>query len=262
MEKVQHLPCNFPTTNKSIRLIETPDTKQDTGVNSLRIQVDNEEAIRGIRDKFLSRSSHDVKAVDNRADAINMIEDEVFDLVLCDLAMPNVFGYVAVKGLNGLKNHLIKYADYHFAAEEKEMLKHDYPDYMKHRYKYQKMMDKTKALNRKLQSRKKASTHDVSTFYESTGPTSISQERTRKAIATGRIDTTKKRFSTSSLSNFIFKPRRIVSIFPHTAFLSDCGPAIHTTKKYGLDVSVYHTTSKVDSIISNQNPLLIQQLLL
>ncbi len=56
--------------------------------------------------QFLSRNSHDIKTVDNGADAINMVEGEVFDLVLCDLAMPNVFGYVVVKGLNGLKNYL------------------------------------------------------------------------------------------------------------------------------------------------------------
>ncbi len=106
MEKGATLTLQFPTTNKSIRLIQTPDTKQDTGVSSLRIQVDNEEAIRGILDQFLSRSSRDIKTVNNGADAINMVEGEDFDLVLCDLAMPNVFGYVAVKGLNGLKNHL------------------------------------------------------------------------------------------------------------------------------------------------------------
>ncbi len=56
--------------------------------------------------QFLSGSNHDIKTVDNGADAINMVKGEDFDLVLCDLAMPNVFGYVAVKGLNGLKNHL------------------------------------------------------------------------------------------------------------------------------------------------------------
>ncbi len=32
-----------------------------------------------------------------------MIEVNDFDLVLCDLAMPNVFGYDVVKAINGLK---------------------------------------------------------------------------------------------------------------------------------------------------------------
>ncbi len=65
--------------------------------------VDDKEDILDILNKFLSRSGHNVKTSENGADAIKMIEREVFDLVLCDLAMPNVFGYDVVKVLNGLK---------------------------------------------------------------------------------------------------------------------------------------------------------------
>ncbi len=94
----------FPATNKRKSLMKVPDTKQETNVKSLRILVvDDEEAIRDILNQFLSRSGHNVKTVDNGADAINMVEGEGFDLVLCDLAMPNVFGYDVVKTLNSLK---------------------------------------------------------------------------------------------------------------------------------------------------------------
>ena len=94
----------FPTTNKKASLIDVPDTEQETDVKSLRILVvDDEEDIRNILNQFLSRSGHSVKTVDNGADAIKMTEGEVFDLVLCDLAMPNVFGYDVVKVINGLK---------------------------------------------------------------------------------------------------------------------------------------------------------------
>ncbi len=65
--------------------------------------VDDEEAILNILDQFLSRDGHTVKTVNNGADAINMIKGEKFDIVLCDLAMPNVFGADVVKELNGLK---------------------------------------------------------------------------------------------------------------------------------------------------------------
>ncbi len=95
----------FPTTDKKRSLIEAPDTEQKTSVKCLRILVvDDEEAILGILNQFLDRAGHTVKVVSNGADAIKMIHGEIFDLVLCDLVMPNVFGYDVVKALNGLKN--------------------------------------------------------------------------------------------------------------------------------------------------------------
>jgi nitrogen fixation negative regulator NifL len=94
----------FPTTNKEKTLIEAPDTEQKTNVKSLRILVvDDEDRIRDILNQFLSMDGHNVKTVDNGADAINMVEGEEFDIVLCDLAMPNVFGYDVVRVINGLK---------------------------------------------------------------------------------------------------------------------------------------------------------------
>ena len=36
-------------------------------------------------------------------DALKLINSEHFDLVLCDLAMPNVFGYDVIKAINGLE---------------------------------------------------------------------------------------------------------------------------------------------------------------
>jgi response regulator RpfG family c-di-GMP phosphodiesterase len=44
-----------------------------------------------------------IHAVDNGADAIKLVKKEVFDLVLCDLAMPHVFGYDVIKALNLLE---------------------------------------------------------------------------------------------------------------------------------------------------------------
>ena len=42
--------------------------------------------------------------------------------------------------LEGILNNLTNDADYHFAAEEKEMLKHNYPDYTEYIYKHQKTL--------------------------------------------------------------------------------------------------------------------------
>lgn len=94
----------FPVTNKRKSPIEIFDTKQETDIKSLRVLVvDDEATILDILDQFLSKCGHNVKTVSNGADAINMIKAEDFDLVLCDLAMPNVFGCDVVKVLNGLK---------------------------------------------------------------------------------------------------------------------------------------------------------------
>ena len=104
IEKGTTFTMQFPATNKRASLIETSEPEQETNKKGLRILVvDDEEAIRDILNKFLSRDGHTVKAVDNGADAINMVEGEDFDLVLCDIAMPNVFGYDVVKALNLLK---------------------------------------------------------------------------------------------------------------------------------------------------------------
>ncbi|MCP4269629.1 MAG: response regulator, partial [Candidatus Brocadiaceae bacterium] len=66
--------------------------------------VDDEREICNILDRFLSESGNKVISVDNGADALKLINSKHFDLVLCDLAMPNVLGYDVIKAINGLAN--------------------------------------------------------------------------------------------------------------------------------------------------------------
>ncbi len=78
--------------------------QQGTKDKGLRILVvDDEEKICNILDKFLSGRGYKVKSVDNGAGAIELAKKESFDLVLCDLAMPNVYGYDVAKALNALE---------------------------------------------------------------------------------------------------------------------------------------------------------------
>jgi len=92
----------FPIATKTVRSIVTPEPEANE--KSLRILVvDDEDVICNILDKFLSRDGHKVKTVDNGADAIELIKKEEFDLLLCDLAMPDVFGYDVIKAFNGLE---------------------------------------------------------------------------------------------------------------------------------------------------------------
>ncbi len=93
----------FPVTEKAVGPITAPEPNQKINKKNLRILVvDDEENICNILDIFLSEDGHKVKTVDNGADAINLIKAEHFDLVLCDLAMPNVSGYDVVEVLNSL----------------------------------------------------------------------------------------------------------------------------------------------------------------
>lgn len=64
--------------------------------------VDDAVDMCDILDKFFSRAGHIVKTVTNGAEAIELTKREDFDLVLCDLVMPDVTGYDVIKALNGL----------------------------------------------------------------------------------------------------------------------------------------------------------------
>ena len=93
----------FPATNNRASLIATPGLEQETDEKNLLILVvDDEVDICAILDKYLSRAGHKVKTVNNGADAIDKIKAEDFDLILCDLAMPDVFGYDVIKSARGL----------------------------------------------------------------------------------------------------------------------------------------------------------------
>jgi len=94
----------FPTTNKKTSPTATPAPEQEINIKNLRILVvEDEEDFCDIMDKFLSRKGHNVKTVDNGADAINIIKAEDFDLVLSDLSMANVNGYEVAMAINKLE---------------------------------------------------------------------------------------------------------------------------------------------------------------
>ena len=94
----------FPTGIKTASPKVSPKLEQEIKSENLSIMVvDDDEDIRNILDKFLSMSGHKVKVVDNGAEAIKLAKKENFNLVLCDMAMPEVFGYDVIKALNELE---------------------------------------------------------------------------------------------------------------------------------------------------------------
>ena len=83
---------------------EITETEQVSKSNGLHILVvDDDEPICDILDKFLSREGHMVRTVDNGAEAISLAEDNNYDLVLCDMVMPEVYGYDVIKALNEME---------------------------------------------------------------------------------------------------------------------------------------------------------------
>jgi CheY-like chemotaxis protein len=94
----------FPIAKQAVSSISIPDPEQKTNEKNLHILVvDDEDCICDMLGKFLSSGGHKVKTVDNGADAIELINSDHFDLVLCDLVMPKVSGYDVIKAINGLE---------------------------------------------------------------------------------------------------------------------------------------------------------------
>ncbi len=66
--------------------------------------------------------------------------------------------------LERILDNLASYANFHFAAEKTEMVKHKYPDYEAHRGKHQAMLGKVGSLIEDYKLGKVTLTHEVSDF--------------------------------------------------------------------------------------------------
>ncbi len=100
--------CTFtiqlPIVTKLDSTSEISEPKQVSRSDGLHILVvDDDEPICDILEKFLSREGHMVRTVDNGAQAISLAGANNYDLVLCDMVMPDVYGYDVIKALNELE---------------------------------------------------------------------------------------------------------------------------------------------------------------
>ena len=97
------LTLSLPIKNEIKQQKRSSRSTPDKIAKSLSVLVvDDEEEICNILDTFFSREGHMVKAVSNGAEAIEMAKREDFDLVICDLTMPDVTGHDIVNALNEL----------------------------------------------------------------------------------------------------------------------------------------------------------------
>ncbi len=65
--------------------------------------IDDEIEICSILDRLLSKKGYDVKCAYSGTEAIALLKDEEFDLVLCDYVMPGVTGYHVAMFLDTLE---------------------------------------------------------------------------------------------------------------------------------------------------------------
>ncbi len=92
-----------PFRKKSKKKIILSGLSQERTTNRLHILViDDNDGVGNILNVYLSWCGHNVKAVNNGAEAIELSMNEDFDLVITDLSMPKVTGYDVIKALNGL----------------------------------------------------------------------------------------------------------------------------------------------------------------
>lgn len=64
--------------------------------------VDDEARICRVLNEFFSKDGNDVKSVNNGTEAIKLLKNEEFCLILCDLVLPDMSGHDIVKVIDEL----------------------------------------------------------------------------------------------------------------------------------------------------------------
>ncbi len=92
--------------------------------------VDDEENICSVLNKYFSGDGYEVRSVNNGAEAIKLLKNEEYSLVLCDLVMPDMSGHDIVKVIDELDKRprvgLITGWDEKIETKSREELKVDF----------------------------------------------------------------------------------------------------------------------------------------
>ncbi len=122
---------SIPITRETPQQAVSPEPPRKIKADKLRILViDDEEKICSMLDKYFSRDGHDVKSVNNGTEAIRLLKNKEFGLVLCDLVLPDISGHDVVKFIDELDKKprvgLITGWDEKIETKSKEELKVDF----------------------------------------------------------------------------------------------------------------------------------------
>jgi len=92
---------NIPIRKDAVQKTVSPEPASQVTTKELHILVvDDSDEMCMIMDNVLTRGGYTVKTIDNGAEAIELAGKEDFDLILCDLAMPDVYGYDVISTIN------------------------------------------------------------------------------------------------------------------------------------------------------------------
>jgi PAS domain S-box-containing protein len=121
----------LPMPLETVHPVVKPERNREIKVKNLNILVvDDEQDMCETLSNFFIKEGHKVKSVNSGTDGISLLKSEDFDLILCDLVMPNVTGRDVIKALDTLdkrpKVGLITGWRYEMEDVEKEDLKVDF----------------------------------------------------------------------------------------------------------------------------------------
>ncbi len=97
------------TIRLPITVLSDQQTELYVGAQEIKIKglsvlvVDDKEDIRSLLEKFFARGGHTVKTVESGNRAVEMLNTEAFDLLLCDLVMPGMSGHEVVAALSRIE---------------------------------------------------------------------------------------------------------------------------------------------------------------
>ena len=95
------IPINSDSTQQ--KPSAKPVNQEITANKLCVLVVDDSEEMCVVMDNFLTMRGHTVTVVNSGAEAIELAGKKDFDLVLCDLSMPDVYGYDVIEALNKLE---------------------------------------------------------------------------------------------------------------------------------------------------------------
>jgi CheY-like chemotaxis protein len=122
---------SIPITRETPQQTVSPEPPRKIKADKLRILVvDDEEEICSMLNEYFSKDGHDVTSVTSGTEAIKLLKTEEYDLVLCDLALPDISGHDVVKIIDeldkGPKVGLITGWDEKIEIKSREELKVDF----------------------------------------------------------------------------------------------------------------------------------------
>ena len=121
----------FPRDRETRQSKVSPEQTHEAKLKKLRILViDDEEGICSMLKEFFTRNGHKAKSFSSCAEAIKILNSEEFDLVLCDLVMPDLTGHDVIEIVDKLdkkpKIGLITGWDEKIESKEREELNVDF----------------------------------------------------------------------------------------------------------------------------------------